>query len=336
MKIGRFDTTEKVLVVAEIGNNHEGRFEVAEQLVRRAAECGADAVKFQTYKTEKFVSARDAARFQRLKSFELTQPQFEKLAALAHSLNLLFISTPLDMDSAEFLAPIVDAFKVASGDNTFYPLIEKVVLTGKPVIVSAGLTDYGEILETVKFMGRCRKKGGVSGETAVLHCVSLYPTPPDQAGLRAIRFLTEKMDCAVGYSDHTTGLEAVVAAVALGARIVEKHFTLDKNFSDFRDHKISADPGELAELVRRVRTVSLMLGELEKKARPEERRMAPSVRRSIAASRDLPAGHRLTREDLMWIRPGEGLPPGQEKRLLGKKLKRTVRPGEFLSPIDVG
>ena len=147
MQIGSWNSVDKVLVVAEIGNNHEGNIEVAKRLVHQAAESGADAVKFQTFQTRYFVSAKDKARYERLLSFELSYRQFESLHALAKSLGLLFISTPLDLDSAAFLADLVDCYKIASGDNNFYPLIARICATGKPLIMSSGLSDFAQVLQ---------------------------------------------------------------------------------------------------------------------------------------------------------------------------------------------
>jgi sialic acid synthase SpsE len=165
--------------------------------------------------------------------------------------------------------------------------------------------------------------------------VSAYPTPPEEANVHAVRTLRERFDCCVGYSDHTLGTEAAVLAVALGARIVEKHFTLDRHYSDFRDHQISADPAELAELVRRVRLASTLLGDGATRPQASEAAGREAFRRSIVAAADLPAGHRLTASDLTWIRPGGGLPPGSEDRLLGRTLVHPVHFGDRLTLSDV-
>ena len=335
MRIADLDTAHRALVVAEIGNNHEGRIEVARELVRQAAEAGADAVKFQTFDPDHYVSRSDAARHARLCAFRLTPRQFAELADLARSLGLAFISTPFDLGSADLLAPLVDAYKIASGDNTFYPLIARAADTGKPLIVSCGLSDLGEITRTVEFVQSRWRARQHPGQLAMLHCVSAYPTPPEEANVHAVRTLRERFDCCVGYSDHTLGTEAAVLAVALGARVVEKHFTLDRHYSEFRDHQISADPAEMAELVRRVRLVSTLLGDGAKRPQPSEAAGRDAFRRSIVAAADLPAGHRLTASDLTWIRPGGGLPPGAEDRLLGRALLHPVHFGDRLTPSDV-
>ncbi len=253
MKIGSFDTDRRVLVVAEIGNNHEGNYQLAAEMVRQAARSGVGAVKFQTMRAAHFVRRADSARFERLKRFELSGTQFASLSELAHELGLLFISTPFYLEAAGFLEPLVDAYKIASGDNDFFPLLDRVAHTGKPVIVSTGVSDLAQIAAAVGSLRAQWHAQSRTGELGLLHCVSSYPTPPEQANLRSIPFLAERFDCTIGYSDHTLGTEAAVLAVAAGARIVEKHFTLDKHHSDFRDHQLSADPAEMEMLVKRIR-----------------------------------------------------------------------------------
>jgi sialic acid synthase SpsE len=332
MRVGSIDTDDRVLVVAEVGNNHEGSADRARALVRAAAEAGADVVKFQTFRTESFVSNADPARVARLRSFELSFDVFAELAALARSLGLLFVSTPLDLESAAFLATICDALKIASGDNDYRDLMLACARSGLPLVVSSGMTTEGDIAETVAWLrASARPK-----DLAVLHCVSSYPAPPEQLNLRAIPLLAERLGCTVGYSDHSLGLEACAAAVALGARVVEKHFTLDKNQSDFRDHQLSADPSDLAELVRRVRALEPMLGARAKALQPCEVEIARVARRSAAARRKLPAGHVIARDDLVFLRPGTGVRCGREEELVGRRLTRDVEAGTLLGPGDAG
>jgi sialic acid synthase SpsE len=335
MQIGNFDLEDKVLVVAEIGNNHEGNFEIAKELVRQAAECGVAAVKFQTFNTEHFTSRSDAARFERLKSFELSHEQFAELAELARSHGLLFISTPLDLGSAAFLENIVDAFKIASGDNDYYPLLADVARRNKPLIISTGASDLQQVSRTVAFVKDQWAQTRMQGQLALLHCVSSYPVPAEQANLLAIPFLAENFDCTIGYSDHTLGINAALLALGLGARLIEKHFTLDKHYSDFRDHQLSADPPEMRTLVEAAAQASLMLGKSEKKIQPCEEASRAAIRRSIVAGADLPAGRRVVFSDLTWIRPAGGLAPGNEDQLIGKVLKRAVRFGDQLRTSDV-
>jgi sialic acid synthase SpsE len=333
MKIGDRDLDRDVFVVAEVGNNHEGDYALAEELVRLAAQAGADAVKFQTIVPEKLVSPAETERVRQLRRFQLSYDQFTQLAGVAARHAILFLSTPFDLDSARFLDPLVPAFKIASGDNDFFPLLEIVARTGKPILLSVGLMDLEEVQRSKAFVERIWRGQGVRGELALLHCVVSYPTPPEQANLLAIREL-QALGVTAGYSDHTLGIEAAVLSVALGARIVEKHFTIAKGHSDFRDHQLSADPAELAELVRRVRAAARLLGDGRRRPQPAELAAAPRVRRSIVAGRDLTPGTVLGPDDLSWVRPAGGLPPGREAELLSKTLIRPVRRGEWLLPAD--
>jgi sialic acid synthase SpsE len=333
MRVAGFDTDERVLVVAEIGNNHEGDVSVARELVVAAADAGADAVKFQTFRTEHYVSRLDAERFARLERFRLSFDEFAELAGLARDRGLLFVSTPFDLESAAFLGGVADAIKIASGDNDFEPLLVRAAQTRLPMIVSTGLAEMSAVRGTVELVRH--EWGSADHGLAVLHCVSAYPVPADEVHLRAISALAAELDCVVGYSDHTAGVDAAPLAVALGARVIEKHFTLDKQYSDFRDHQLSADQPELVELVRRVRLAETLLGTAEKQVQPSERDGAVALRRSVAAVRDLPVGHVVVEADLTWIRPGGGLRPGEEALLLGRTLGRAVAAGEQLAVDDV-
>jgi len=335
VRIGGCDTRDRVLIVAEIGNNHEGDPDVAERMIREAAASGVDAVKFQTFQARLFSSAADAARFGRLQKFQLSYETFAALERLARSLGVGFFSTPLDLESARFLAPIVDCFKIASGDNDFYPLISFACQTGKPLVISTGMTDLEGARGIAGFVREEWARGGIQGDLAMLHCVSAYPVPDEEAHLSVLPVLHAALGCTVGYSDHTLGTEACLAAVALGARIIEKHFTLDKNFSDFRDHQLSADPAEMRLLVSQVRRVEKLLGRPSKDVQPSEVPIAAVARRAIVASSDLARGHRVRFEDLLWIRPPVGLPPGQESRLIGRALLRDVAFGTPITGGDV-
>lgn len=328
MKIANWDLERDILVVAEIGNNHEGSYGLAEEMIGLAARAGARAVKFQTYKTEHYVSREDEARFRRLKSFELTEGEFQRLGTVAKDAGVLFLSTPFDIDSARFLEPLVPAFKIASGDNNFFPLIDVIAHTGKPIILSSGLADLEQIQITRDFIWNIWRKQGIKQELAVLHCVSSYPTPAKEANLLAITQIRKQLGITVGYSDHTLGIEAAVLSVALGARIIEKHFTIDKNYSDFRDHQLSADPEEMALLVQRVRETGEMLSKGDKTIQKSERAVEGAMRRSIVARRDMPKGTTISIEDITWVRPAIGLPPGKEHLVVGKSLSRAVKSGE--------
>lgn len=335
MKIGKFDTKEKVLVIAEIGNNHEGDFELAKDMIDAAAESGANAVKFQTFETENYVSKFDTQRFAKLKSFELSIQQFEELSIYAKELNLLFLSTPFDLASSDALFHFVDGIKIASGDNNFYPLIEKISRYELPTILSLGLLQIKDVKETVNFLTKEWSANEINDRLAVLHCVCSYPVPKDEANLLAIKQLLTELDCTVGYSDHVIGNEAAVLSVALGARIVEKHFTLDHNFSDFRDHQLSANVTEMTELVQRIRVAEVMLGQNYKKTEKCEEATVSAVRRSVIVNKNLKKGEFINMVDLSWVRPAGGIAPGNENLILGKCLNKDLFEGERINEEDV-
>jgi N,N'-diacetyllegionaminate synthase len=330
MKIAGVDTSKEVFLIAEVGNNHEGDFGLAKELIGLAKESGAHAVKFQTFKTEHYISPREEARFKRTKSFELTYQQFTDLADFAKKQGIVFFSTPFDLQSADFLDTISPIFKIASGDNNFYPLIERIANTGKPVIMSGGLADLTQLRYAKSLIELTWQKKNVSQELALLHCVTSYPVKPEHANLSAIVDLRENFDCTVGYSDHTLGIEACVLACALGARIIEKHFTISKNHSDFRDHKLSAEPAELKQLSERIKEAQVMIGERGRKVQSCEQEIKTSMRRSIVAARDLEKGSIVSLADITWARPADGLAPGEERLVLGRKLKETVVAGHPL------
>ena len=331
MRIGGFDTDQRVLVIAEIGNNHEGDFTRAKEMVAAAAQSGADAVKFQTIIPERLVSATQTERIAQLERFRFSPEQFAELAEAAREAGVTFLSTPFDLESARFLEPLVPAFKIASCDNTFSPLLQYVASTGKPVLLSSGLCDAKELIRTVRDLEGWWNGAPAGDRLVVLHCVSAYPTPPGQANLAAIRAIAA-MGLTPGYSDHTLGIEAAVLSVACGARVVEKHFTLDKKLSEFRDHQLSADPADLREMVDRIRRTEELLGNEEVVCSDCESDNRQALRRSIVAAADLDQGCVLEESHLNWTRPGGGLPPGREAAVLGRRLARPIRRGEMILP----
>jgi sialic acid synthase SpsE len=337
MKFGQIETAHPTLVIAEIGNNHEGSFAAAQELVGRAAESGADVVKFQTFRTEQFVAKVQTERFARLKKFELTYDQFATLAKQAHDAGILFMSTPLDLESARFLAGVVDIIKIASGDNDCFPLLEEAAASRKPLIVSTGLATEVDVNAAVSCVRRRWSELDHDGALGLLHCVTAYPVEPAAANLAAIRTMVERyahQDIVIGYSDHTIGPRASVLAVALGARVIEKHFTLDRNYSDFRDHQLSADPTMMRQMISEVREAEVLLGSGTKAPHAVELASIEAIRRSIGAARDLRAGEVLDGRSLVWLRPGTGFRPWQERAILGRRLKRDVEAGSVFGADD--
>jgi N-acetylneuraminate synthase/N,N'-diacetyllegionaminate synthase len=328
MKIGSVDLANEVLIVAEIGNNHEGDLALAEQMIARAAAAGAQAVKFQTIVPERLVTRDQDARLAALRRFQFSRAQFEQLAAVAARHGVMFLTTPFETECVEWISQLVPAFKVASGDNDHVPLLRAVARTGRPVILSTGLANLDEVrVACTVLRSEWQRQGIADPGLALLHCVVSYPTPHKDANLGAIEAL-RTLGETVGYSDHTLGIDAAVAAVAMGARVVEKHFTLDKNFSSFRDHQLSADPAELTELVLRVRMVDEMRGRTEKRVVEVEQPALRAVRRGAYAARDLAAGASLTTGDVDYLRPRAGLSPAEIEARIGTKLAKPVSKGE--------
>ncbi|MEX0692946.1 MAG: N-acetylneuraminate synthase family protein [Rhodospirillales bacterium] len=322
-----------VFIIAEVGNNHEGDFALARDMVGLAAAAGVDAVKFQTIVPERFVNRSDEPRFSTLKKFQFSYDQFTELSTLAHNASIKFISTPFDLESAMFLGGICDAIKIASSDNTFFALIEAAAKTAKPLIISTGLADEADVRSAVATVAKVWGVDRDPADLGLLHCVSNYPTAPENANIGAVSSLKAAFpERTVGYSDHTIGIEAARLAVGAGARIIEKHFTIANDHSEFRDHQLSADPKTMKQLVETIREASLLMGSGKIEMAASEVEIAPAIRRSIVAARHLDGGHRITHEDLLWTRPGTGMGPGREHEIVGKRLKAPMAEGDPFKP----
>jgi len=330
MNVIEIDFTSNPLVIAEVGNNHEGSFDLASELIEKAASSGVDAVKFQTFQTSKLITTLDEQRVAQLSKFQLTYQQFERLARLCNENGVAFLSTPFDLESVDFVAEQAPAIKISSGDNRNFQLIERAARKKMPLILSTGLISEKELKEVISFIHRIWDVEGERPHLALLHCVSAYPTPAEEANLAAIQNL-RKWTPLIGYSDHTMGIDCAITAFIIGARIIEKHFTIAHDFSKFRDHALSATPEEMSELTRKLMTISKSLGTGDIKAEKCELPNIQSLRRSISAVSDLNECHTVVGADLIAVRPGGGLQPGQEHLLIGKKLLRKCRAGEMIT-----
>jgi len=315
-----------VYLIAEVGVNHKGDLNSALEHLHAARECGADAVKFQTFRAGELASfryAKDQVNF--FSSVQLEFPEFARLFEEAQKLGIDFLSTPFDLDAVDFLDSLpVPAFKVASGDLTNVPLLSYIGRKGRPVYLSTGMSNIGEVSDAV---GVLRRNGNTS--VTLLHCVSLYPTPPENANLRAIHTLRRTFDLPVGYSDHTVGNEACLAAVVLGATMLEKHFTLERT-GDGPDVALSATPDELSALRKSVDIILQELGDGKKVPQPGEAEMAEVARRSLFVLRDMKEGEMLTADALTTHRPGTGIPAGAFCEVVGRKLAVDVAADEML------
>lgn len=332
MEIFGKDLARDVPLVAEVGVNHEGSPEKALELIGLAADAGADAVKFQTYTPERYASASDPERLDRVTRFSLDPGIWAELSAEARRCGVGFFSTPVTEDAVALLDPHCEVFKIASGDITFEPVIRSAVSTGKPVIISTGAADVAEIGQALAW---CRDEKGdddLTHSVILMHCVALYPTPVDHANLRSIPFLTETFGLPTGYSNHVIEPEAVIAAVALGANVVEVHFTDQRSGREFRDHGLSADAVILASLSASIGNVRSALGDYEKPVTASELDVRPFLRKGLVASRDLAPGAVLAEDDIMYARPATGFASDRRAEILGKVLSAPVARGEQFRP----
>jgi len=334
VKIGNIEISQRALVVAEIGNNHEGNFDLAKQMIEQAAEAGVDAVKFQTIRAEKFVARTEEKRFQQIKGFELSDEQFRELASLAHTNGLLFLSTPFDFDSVDMLDKLVPAYKVASGDLNWYPFLEYIARKGKPILLSTGMSQVKEIARALEAIAHV-STAPLNERVVLLHCVTSYPVPIREANLLAIPYLKEKFRVPVGYSDHTLNTLSCQTAVALGACVIEKHFTYRKENQTFRDHALAANLTEMRELVGNIRLIEASLGEYSKRIMECEKENKTVMRRSLAAGKPLRQGETVTQEALTFLRPGTGISPERWHSIIGHRVIRDIAQGTIIKEEDI-
>ena len=333
MSIPNFNPKKKVFIIAEVGNNHEGNFDVAKKLIRAAAKAGVDAVKFQTFVTNDFVNS-DHPSFERLKKFELTQQQFSKLKKLANTQNLNFISTPLDFSSAHFLKKNCKIIKIASGDNNFYDLINIFLDYNKQLIISTGMMNALNVKNLIEFIIKKKGKKFLKNNLSLLHCVSSYPAEQKSLNLMSIRYLADiYKKINIGYSDHAIGYDACVTAVALGARIVEKHFTLNNNFSNFRDHKLSLNPQGMKNLTTQLNQANLMFGNFAKEISLNEKKNLHSMRRSFYATQDILKGEIITKNKIKFVRPFKKLL--NKNYIMNRKTKKKILANNIISKKDL-
>ncbi len=328
----------KVFIIAEAGVNHNGDLEIAKKLVDAAATAGVDAVKFQTFKTENIVcknaqkaeyqkaaTGEEQSQFQMLKKLELTEEMHEKLIAYCKEKGILFLSTPFDLDSIDYLVQMgIEIMKVPSGEITNFPYLRKIAKTGKKVIMSTGMSDIEEVKAAIAVLSEYGSK-----DISVLHCNTEYPTPFADVNLKAMLTLQKELNVEIGYSDHTLGIEIPVAAVAMGASIIEKHFTLDKTMEG-PDHKASLEPDELAAMVKAIRNVEAALGTGDKTPSRSEQKNIAIARKSIVAKRNIQKGEILSDENLTAKRPGSGISPMKWNDVVGTKAVRDFAEDELI------
>ncbi len=335
----RVGSGEPCFIIAEAGINHNGRLESARQLVDVAVSAGCDAVKFQTFRTEKVCSplapkatyqlettGSSESQIEMIRKLELPFNAFRELHHYCGEKGIIFLSTPFDYESADFLAELpVPAFKIPSGEITNLFFLEHIARKGRPLIVSTGMATMEEVAVAVETIHAAGNR-----QIALLHCVSNYPADPSSMNLRAMHTLAEAFETPVGLSDHTVGTEIAFAAVALGACVIEKHFTLSHDLPG-PDHRASLEPSELTNLVKGIRNIEVALGDGIKRPAAEELNTAEVARRSLVAATFIPAGAALTVEMLDILRPGTGLSPSMRPQLVGRRARVNIEAGTILS-----
>ena len=331
-----FLNQKKIFIVAEAGNNHEGDIKVAKKLIDKAVFAGADAIKFQTFKPENFINNEEKKRLKQLQKFSLDIKDFKELSNYAKKKKIIFFSTPLDLNSAKELNKFQKFFKISSGDNNYFDLIKVISDFKKPMIISTGLADMRLIKKIYVFLKKNKKFKISKKNFAFLHCVSSYPVPIEQANLLSIKYLMKKFkNISIGYSDHTVGMHACLVAASLGVQIIEKHFTIDNNFSKFRDHRLSLNPINFKKMVEIIREIELLLGKEKKIIQKCEKEGLKSSRRSLAFNKKLPKGSKLSAKDLFGLRPEKNISIEKKKLFIGKIAKKNVKKGEFLSKLNI-
>lgn len=334
---------DKVRIIAEAGVNHNGSLAMAMELIDTARGCGVDYVKFQTFKADRIVNRFAAqAAYQRrnmgvsegagsqiemLRSLELSYRDFDDLKRRCDMSGIRFLSTPFDFESIGFLTSLgMDCMKVPSGEITNLPYLRRIAQAGLPVIMSTGMCRLGEIEDAVDVLYR----GGLTTDMiTLLHCNTEYPTPMADVNLRAMETLRSAFGTEVGYSDHTRGIEVPIAAVAMGATVIEKHFTLDRSLPG-PDHKASLEPAELRSMVEAIRNIELAMGSSVKRVSDSEEKNLAVARKSIVAARNIACGEIFTEENLTVKRPGDGVSPMRWDTVVGRRAKRDFLEDELI------
>ncbi len=316
----------KTFIIAEAGVNHNGSIELAKKLIDAAVDAGVDAVKFQTFKSEKLVSrnaekaeyqkkstSEEESQFDMLKKLELDVESHNVLMNYCKNKGIMFLSTAFDLESIDLLNELgLEIFKIPSGEITNYPYLKKIGKLKKKVILSTGMSNMQEVKEAVNVL-----KNNGTKDIIILHCNTEYPTPMECVNLRAMNTIKDELNVEVGYSDHTLGIEVPIAAVAMGAKVIEKHFTLDKNMEG-PDHKASLEPQELKEMVLRIRNIEKALGNGKKEPSKSEFKNLGVARKSIVADRKIKKGEIFTEDNITCKRPGNGISPMKWEEVIGK------------------
>ena len=341
IKIGNKTIGEKqpTFIIAEAGVNHNGRLDLAKKLVDIAAHSGVDAVKFQTYKAEGVVASNvDSAEYvsknmgkpvdqlKMIKNYELNYEDFKKIKQYCDQKNIIFLSTPHSFDAIDFLDELVPAFKIGSGDITNIPMLKHVAKKDKPIILGTGMSTLSEVQNAIDTV---RKHD--NNEIIALHCTTNYPCPLEEVNLHAMITMQKRLNCLVGFSDHTLSTTVPALAVALGAVIIEKHFTTSKKLEG-PDHRASLEPDELKQMINEIRNTEKTLGSFDKKPTFSEEKIMSLVRKSIIATQNIEKGTIINKDMITIKRPGTGLPPSDYEKIIGKKTNQTISKDEIIKP----
>lgn len=332
--------TNRTIIIAEAGVNHNGSIEMAKQLIDAAAIAGVDYVKFQTFKAEKLVTknakqaeyqqrnAADDSQLAMLKKLELSKEEHEELIGYCHDKGVQFLSTAFDMESVDFLHSLnLGLWKIPSGEITNYPFLKRIAAYNEKTILSTGMCDMADVRAAVDAL---YKNGLAKDNLVLLHCNTEYPTPFEDVNLKAMDALRKEFGVEVGYSDHSKGIEVPIAAVALGATVIEKHFTLDRNMEG-PDHNASLEPDELKMMVDAIRNIEKAIGgDGTKHVSESERKNIAVARKSIIAAKDIKKGEQLTEENLTVKRPGTGISPMRWDEVIGTKAIRDFAEDEII------
>ena len=332
--------TNRTLIIAEAGVNHNGDLDLAKQLINAAADAGADLVKFQTFNANRQVTltAKKAdyqtqttssteSQHAMLRRLELTEEMHHQLIAHCLTQNIGFLSTGFDTESVDLLVSLgQECFKIPSGEITNLPYLRHIGQLGKTVILSTGMATLGEIEAAIEVL---EQTGTPRAKVTVLHCTTEYPTPMNEVNLRAMQSIHTAFDVAVGYSDHTEGIEIAIAAVAMGASVIEKHFTLDRTFPG-PDHQASLEPAELKAMVTAIRNIEIALGDGIKRLTPSEARNKPVARKSLVASLAISIGEIFTAENITTKRPGTGISPMRWDEFVGQTAQKDYKEDELI------
>lgn len=330
----------QTLIIAEAGVNHNGDIKLAKKLIDVAVNAGADFVKFQTFNADRLATHaakkaeyqaqttdRNETQHEMLRRLELTPAMHHELIAHCKMRKIGFFSTGFDIESVDFLASLgQNLFKIPSGEITNLPYLRHIGRLGKPIILSTGMSNMPEIESAIKAL---EQAGTSRSKITVLHCTTEYPTPMCDVNLRAMQSIQTELGVAIGYSDHTLGIEVAVAAVAVGATVIEKHFTLDRTLPG-PDHKASLEPTELKTMVSSIRNIELALGDRLKQLAPSEAKNILVARKSIVASKDIQIGERFSAENLATKRPGTGISPMRWDEVIGLTANRNYAPDELI------